>query len=121
MSYTTLVTGKQPQYLTFGATRATSTASVGPSNSTYKDGYFATIQVISTGTVTAYLQGTNEDATANGTNSNWVNLATLTLPRASSFTGDTTTSDGAQISSAWKYVRVYVGTTTATVSFLLGL
>jgi hypothetical protein len=83
---------------------------------------YATIQAIYAGSaLTAYFQGTNDPLSATGINNNWVNLATITLPRASAFLGDSTTSDGAEVTSSWRWVRVFVSSISGgQASFVMG-
>jgi hypothetical protein len=95
-----------------------------PTNGTpvYKDSPYATFQGIVTGTgaVTASvaIQASNEEATMNGTKSNWITIGTIIL------SGTTTATDGFTTVAPWKYMRASVtaisGTGT-TLEVLMGV
>jgi hypothetical protein len=86
-----------------------------PANSTaiYKESPWGTFQVISAAAATVLIQGSNEDLTGQGTNSNWVLIGTITLAAAG--------SDGFATEAPWKYVRASVTAATAATSVLMGV
>jgi hypothetical protein len=114
--------GEFPKYFNFGG--STTCTAVGVSASAAKTSPWATFQVIATavsGTISAtvQIQVTNEDATANGTNSNWLNLGTAitittqTSPATAGF--PLVAADMAGI-APWRYVRANVTALTASGS-----
>jgi len=88
----------------------------------YKDSPYASFQAIVTGTgavtATVIVQASNEEATYNGTNSNWITISTISL------SGTTTATDGVTTVAPWKYIRVGVTAisgTSAAVTALMGV
>lgn len=118
-----LVTNNHVRIFTFGAAYATSTITNQSSNPIYKESPWSTFQAIITGTgavsATVTIQATNDDATFQGTASNWVTTVLGTI----SLTGTTTATDGFAYVGPWKYVRATVASITgtgATVTILMG-
>jgi hypothetical protein len=120
MSDVKIKSGEQPRYFAFsGVNFATAT---GASSPIYKESPWSTFQAIVTGTgtvsATVVMQGSNEDATFNGTKANWVTINTFTL------SGTTTATDGYTSVSTWRYVRANitaVSGTGATVEIIMGV
>lgn len=88
----------------------------------YKDSPYASFQAIETGTgaitATVIIQATNDQATFEGTASNWITIGTISL------SGTTSTTDGFTTIAPWKYVRAGVSAisgTGATVKVLMGV
>jgi len=120
MSDVFIKSGEQPRYFAFSG--VTSTTATGASSPIYKESPYGSFQgiITGTGTVTATIavQVTNEDATANGTNSNWITMSTITL------SGTTTATDGFTTIAPWRWVRVNVTAisgTGATVQAIMGV
>jgi len=120
MSDVKIKSGEQPRYFAFSGVN--STTATGASSPIYKESPWSTFQAIVTGTgtvgATVVMQGSNEDATYNGTNSNWVTINTFTL------SGTTTATDGYTSVSTWRYVRANVTAisgTSATVQVIMGV
>jgi hypothetical protein len=120
MSDVKIKSGEQPRY--FAWSGVNSTTATGASSPTYKESPWSTFQAIVTGTgtvtSTVVIQGSNEDATFNGTKSNWATVATISL------SGTTTANDGATSVSTWRYVRANVtgiSGTGATVEVIMGV
>jgi len=120
MSDVFIKSGEQPRYFAFSG--VTSTTATGASSPIYKESPYSSFQglIKGTGTVTATIavQVTNEDATANGTNSNWITMSTITL------SGTTTATDGFTTIAPWRWVRVNVTAisgTGATVQAIMGV
>lgn len=95
----------------FGSVLSTSVAAA--SSSIYKESPLASFQLISAAAATCVIQGTNEEATGIGTNTNWVTLGTITLAAAG--------TDGFTTEAPWKYVRANVTVASATTSVLMGV
>jgi hypothetical protein len=83
------------------------------SNSIYKESPFSSFQLISAAAATVLIQGSNEDLTGTGTNTNWVLVGTITLAGAG--------TDGFVTQAPWKYVRANVTVASATTSVLMGV
>lgn len=119
-----LVCPRQPMALNFGTANAIvlGFTGTGPSLPIPKDAVYLAVQAWLVGGTgaTVYIEGTNDPATNAGTASNWVNLASITLPRAASYTGGPTASDGVEITSAWRWIRAVVATNNGTVFVLAG-
>jgi len=116
--------GEQPKYATFGSPPVTTTTTTQASNAWARTSPWATFQVIATavsGTISAtvQMQVTNEDATANGTNANWINygaaitITTAVSPATAGFPAVAADMAGA---APWRYMRANVTTLTASVS-----
>ena len=121
MSDVRIKSGEQTRYFAFsGVNSATTTVASTP---TYKESPWSSFQGIVTGTsgtvtATILIQGSNEDATFNGTKSNWVTLGTITL------SGTAVASDGLTSVSTFRYVRASITAisgTAATVEVLMGV
>jgi len=78
-----------------------------------KESPWATFQLISAAAATCIIQGSNEDLTSVGTNSNWVALGTITLTGAG--------TDGFTTEAPWRWVRASVTVASATTSVLMGV
>jgi hypothetical protein len=91
---------------------ATTTSAPATGNAIYKNALNVTFQVIAAAAATVIVEATNELATANGTNNNWVPLATITLAAAG--------TDGFASSAAWVWVRARVTAATQPTSVLMG-
>lgn len=120
MDTVTIFCGEKTRYFQFGT--ALSTTAIASSNAIYKEKVYASFQAIVTGTgavgSTIVIEVSNEDATGQGTNSNWVTYGTITL------SGTTTATDGFTTASAWRWVRARVSAisgTGATVQVLMGI
>ena len=120
MSDVFIKSGEQPRYFAFSG--VTSTTATGASSPIYKESPYGSFQGIITGTgtvsATINVQVTNEDATANGANSNWITMGTITL------SGTTTATDGFTTIAPWRWVRVNVTAisgTGATVQAIMGV
>lgn len=116
-----LKSGEQPRYFAFsgGVTGATG-ATV--SNPIYKESPLAAFQVIVTGSgtvgATVGIQVSNEEATGQGVNSNWITMGTISV------TGSTAATDGFTTVSPWRFVRLNVTGvtgTSATVAAIMGV
>jgi hypothetical protein len=112
--------GEQPRYFAFSGVN--STTIVAASSPIYKESPWSTFQAIVTGTgavsATVIIQGSNQEATFNGTKSNWVTIDTYSL------TGTTTATNGSTSISTWRYVRANVTVisgTSATVEVIMGV
>ena len=88
----------------------------------YKDSPYSSFQAIETGTgavtATIIVQASNDQATFEGTASNWITIATITL------SGTTTATDGFTTVAPWKYMRAGVSAisgTNAAVKVLMGV
>lgn len=102
-----------------GAALSTSAPSNG--NAVYKDSLWCTYQVISSAAATVIIQGTNDQLTAEGTNSNWcpvtgsVSSSTITLSAGG-------TAGLVEITgTAWRWVRASVTAATAPTTVLMGV
>jgi hypothetical protein len=122
MSDVKIKSGEQPRYMTFGTSGATSTTTTAASNGMYKESPWSSFQAIVTGTgtvsATVLIQGSNEDATFQGTNANWITLVTL------SPTGTTNGNDGNTVIGTWRYVRssvTAISGTGAAVQVIMGV
>ena len=120
MSDVKIKSGEQPRYFAFSG--VLSTTATGASTPLYKESPWSTFQAIVTGTgtvgATVVIQGSNEDATFNGTKTNWVTIDTYTL------SGTTTATNGSTSVSTWRYVRANVTAisgTSATVEIIMGI
>ena len=120
MSDVFIKSGEQPRYLAWSG--VTSTTSTGASSPIFKESPYSAFQAIVTGTGTVTgtinIDVTNEDATAQGTKSNWITIGTITL------SGTTTATDGFTTVAPWRYVRANVTAisgTGATVQILMGV
>ena len=91
----------------------TSVSAPATSGAAYKDSPTATYQLLSAAAATCVIEVTNEDATAAGTNSNWITAGTITLTAAG--------TDGFTTSAPWKYVRARVTVATTATSVLMGV
>jgi hypothetical protein len=112
--------GEQPRYFSFGGVN--STTSNASSGAIYKESPYGTFQAIinGTGTVSATvtIQVSNEEATGQGTNSNWISMGTISL------SGTTTATDGFNTICPWRFVRAVVSSisgTGATVQVIMGV
>ena len=81
MENTFIKSGEQPRYFRFGSNNyATGSAN---SDAIYKESPYSAFQAIVTGTgsvaATVAIQVSNEEATGQGTNSNWITIATISL------------------------------------------
>lgn len=121
MSDVFIKSGEQPRYFAFsGVNYTTGTAASSP---IYKESPFSAFQAIVTASsgstgATVAIQVTNEDATANGTNSNWITIGTITL------SGTTTATDGFTTLAPWRWVRVSVSGvsgSSAKVEIIMGV
>jgi hypothetical protein len=88
----------------------------------YKDSPYASFQAIESGTgavtATVVIQASNDQATFEGSTSNWITIGTISL------SGTTSTTDGFTTVAPWKYVRAGVTAisgTSATVKVLMGV
>lgn len=108
----------------FNLTPAEGITTAVPTNGTaiYKDSPYAAFQGIVTGTgavtATVLVQASNEQATWEGTKSNWITVGTITL------SGTTTATDGLTTIAPWKYIRASVTAisgTGATVEVFMGV
>jgi hypothetical protein len=123
MSDVFVKSGEQPRYFRFGGASGTNTTtSTGASMAIYKESPYSAFQGIVTGTGavsgTITIQATNEDATAQGTNSNWITIGTITL------SGTTSATDGFATIAPWRWVRSNVSAvsgTGATISVIMGV
>lgn len=120
MSDVRLKSGEQTRYMAFSG--VTSTTTTGTSSAIYKESPYSAFQAIinGTGTVSAtvVIQATNEDATANGTNANWISIGTISL------SGTTNATDGFTTLAPWRWVRCNVSAisgTSAAVQVLMGV
>lgn len=93
-----------------GALLTTSAPSTG--NAIYNAGIYRTYQVIAGAAATVIIEVTNEKLTAQGTNSNWVLLTTLTLAGAG--------TSGFATSDSWRWSRARVTAASAATSVLVG-
>lgn len=112
--------GEQPRYFSFaGVNSTTSNAS---STAVYKESPYSAFQAIINGTgsvsATVAIQVSNEEATGQGTNSNWITIGTISL------SGTTTATDGFTTIAPWRFVRATVSSITgtgATVEVIMGV
>lgn len=102
-----------------GAAIQTSAPSTG--NAIYKDSLWCSYQAISAAAATIVIEGTNEQASAAGTNNNWVpvtgTLSTSTITLAAAGTGGFIDATGA----AWRWIRARVTAATAVTTVLMGV
>lgn len=125
-----IVSGTEARYLTWGTTaqsKTTTAVSVAGNATTgplaiYKESPLSTFQAMVAGTgavsATVVIMGSNEDATGQGTNQNWVTLGTITL------SGTTSATDGFATNAPWRFVSAWVTAisgTGATVQVLMGV
>ena len=123
MSDVFIKSGEQPRYFRFGTDNYTSTAAPTNSSPIYKESPYSSFQAIATatsGTVTGtvLIQVSNEDATFQGTKSNWITIATITL------SGTTTATDGFTTIAPWRYVRASataISGTNAIIEVIMGV
>lgn len=113
--------GEQPRYFGFSAGNyATGTEASTP---VYKESPYSAFQAIVTGTsgsvgATVAIQVSNEEATGQGTKSNWITIGTITL------SGTTTATDGFTTICPWRFVRASVSGvsgTNAQVEVIMGV
>lgn len=95
------------------ANGATSISAPATSAAAYKNSPEATYQLISAAAATCIIEVTNEAATAEGTNSNWITAGTITIAGAG--------TDGFTTAAPWKYVRARVTVASAATSVLAGV
>lgn len=99
-----------PRYFQFSG--ANNTTSAVASSAFFKESAYSVFQAILTGTgaitATIVIQGSMEDLTGTGTNSNWVTLGTITL------NGTTVVTDGFSTAAPWRWVRANVTALTGT-------
>lgn len=99
---------------------ATSTSAPSTGNAIYKDSLWCTYQVISAAAATVIIEGTNELASANGANNNWVPVtgtaASSTVTLAAAGTGGIIDATG----TAWRWIRARVTAATALTTVLMG-
>jgi len=120
MSDVFIKSGEQPRYFAFSSVN--STTATGASSPIYKESPYSSFQAIVTGTgsvsATIAVQVCIEDATANGTYSNWITMGTITV------SGTTSATDGFTTIAPWRWVRVNVTAisgTGAAVQVLMGV
>ena len=113
-----LKSGEQPRYFAFangltGATGATASAAI------YKESPLASFQAIVTGSgtvsTTVGIQASNEEATGQGTNANWITIGTITV------SGSTAATDGFTTLAPWRFVRANVTGASGTVAVIMGV
>lgn len=112
--------GEQPRYFGFSAGNyATGTEASTP---VYKESPYSAFQAIVTGTgsvaATVAIQVSNEEATGQGTKSNWITISTIAL------SGTTTATDGVTTICPWRFVRASVSGVSGTgaqVEVLMGV
>lgn len=115
-----LKSGEQPRYFAFSGINYTTTNA--NSSPIYKESPYSAYQAIITGTgtvsATVTIQVANEDATFQGTNSNWITIGTISL------SGTTTATDGFTTIAPWRYTRCVISSITGTgasVSVIMGV
>ena len=120
MENTFIKSGEQPRYFRFGSNNYTTGSA--NSGAIYKESPYSAFQAIVTGTgavaATVAIQVSNEEATGQGTNSNWITIGTITL------SGTTTATDGFTTIAPWRFVRAVtsgVSGTGATVEVIMGV
>ena len=120
MDTVTIFCGEKSRYFQFGT--ALSTTTTASSAAIYKEKVYASFQAIAGGTgaigATIVIEVSNEDATGQGLNSNWITYGTITL------SGTTNVTDGFTTASAWRFVRARVSAisgTGTTVQVLMGI
>ena len=113
-----LKSGEQPRYFAFaggvtGATGATASAAI------YKESPYSTFQVIVNGAgaigATVNIQVSNEEATGQGTNSNWITYGTVVV------SGSTAATGGTAVMEPWRFVRANVVGASGTVAVIMGV
>jgi hypothetical protein len=113
--------GEQPRYFAFSAGNyATGTEA---STAVYKESPYSSFQAIVTGTsgavaATIAIQVSNEEATGQGTKSNWITISTITL------SGTTTATDGFTTIAPWRFCRASVSGvsgSSAQVEVIMGV
>ena len=112
--------GEQPRYFGFSAGNyATGTEASTP---VYKESPYSAFQAIVNGTgsvaATVAIQVSNEEATGQGTKSNWITISTIAL------SGTTTATDGVTTICPWRFVRASVSGVSGTgaqVEVLMGV
>lgn len=120
MENTFIKSGEQPRYFRFGSNNYATTNT--SSSAIYKESPYSAFQAIVTGTgavtATVAIQVSNEEATGQGTNSNWITIGSIAL------TGTTTATDGFTTIAPWRFVRAVttnVTGTDATVEVIMGV
>ena len=120
MENTFIKSGEQPRYFRFGSNNYATTNT--SSSAIYKESPYSAFQAIVTGTgavtATVAIQVSNEEATGQGTNSNWITIASIAL------TGTTTATDGFTTIAPWRFVRAVTTNVTgtgATVEVIMGV
>lgn len=93
-----------------GAALTTSAPATG--NAIFKASPGSAFQLISAAAATAIIEVTNEDATAAGTNSNWITMGTITLSGAG--------TDGFMTQASWRWVRARITAASAATSVWMG-
>jgi len=91
---------------------ALTTSAPATGNAIFKASPGSTFQLIAAAAATAIIEVTNEDATAAGTNSNWITMGTITLAGAG--------TDGFMTQACWKWVRARITAASAATSVLMG-
>lgn len=109
--------GEQPRYFAFSGVN--STASIAASAAIYKESPYSSFQVIVTGvgavSATVAIQVSNENATGQGTKTNWITIGTI------SPSGTTTATDGFTTLAPWRFVRANVTAVTGTAEVIMGV
>lgn len=109
--------GEQPRYFAFSGVN--STTSVAASAAIYKESPYSSFQVIVTGvgavSATVAIQVSNENATGQGTKTNWITIGTI------SPSGTTTATDGFTTLAPWRFVRANVTAVTGTAEVIMGV
>jgi hypothetical protein len=120
MSDVFIKSGEQPRYFAFSGVKSTTVTAA--SSPIYKESPYSSFQAIISGTgsvsATIAIQVCIEDDTANGINSNWITMSTITL------SGTTTATDGFTTIAPWRWVRANVSAisgTGAIVKIIMGL
>ena len=120
MENTFIKSGEQPRYFLFGSNNYATTNT--SSSAIYKESPYSAFQAIVTGTgavtATVAIQVSNEEATGQGTNSNWITIGSIAL------TGTTTATDGFTTIAPWRFVRAVTTNVTgtgATVEVIMGV
>jgi len=103
--------GELPRYFRFGTVNFTN--GVANSLAIYKESPYSVFQVIAAAAATVKIQGSNEIATGEGVNSNWVDIGTVTLAAAG--------TDAVVVNAPWRYVRASVTAATAKTEILMGV
>jgi hypothetical protein len=113
MGQTVHVTSGDLSQFYFGSPGTLTTAAPAATAASYKRSPWSTFQLTSAAAATAVVQGSNDDLTGAGTNTNWVTIGTITLGAAG--------TDGFATMAPWKWVRFNVTVASAATSCMMGV